>query len=455
MLRLTACCAVLVWLAGCSGDAGLAEATYFAEWSGARAEVQIPVNEPRSVGTYRAEVVWPDGTRSRVEGARDGMITNVWLADLLGDATPELVVTTSSAGSGTYGAVSVYERREDALVAVGIRTLRDDQRTGYMGHDTFSVSNGRLYRSYPLYREGDTNAAPSGGEVAFWYSLLDSVWVRSATFEGRVNVGTHSLHARVRGDGAPAVVVDTGIGGLSSEWHSFQEALASETTVVLYDRAGYGASEPGPLPRDSGTEMEELRGLLGALGIGRPYVLVGHSLGGLNAQVFASRYPESTAGLVLLDPPPLAWLLGQEYVELIDVAERMTEEWQAIADRGRSASDESQRAEAAFFRMLASEHREMLDASARQVSSIESFGDLSVIVLASGVPNPMFGDVAEDYQRFWVMQSREIARRSDRGEFVFMEESSHRLHEEAADEVLARTRRLVADVRKNRGGLGQ
>lgn len=92
--------------------------------------------------------------------------------------------------------------------------------------------------------------------------------------ERMVDVGTHSLHAVVAGKGVPPVVFDGGIGARSDEYRQLQERIAAITTTVVYDRAGYGASGVGPLPRDSRTEVEELRLLLAALDIDGPYILV-------------------------------------------------------------------------------------------------------------------------------------------------------------------------------------
>jgi pimeloyl-ACP methyl ester carboxylesterase len=253
-----------------------------------------------------------------------------------------------------------------------------------------------------------------------------------------VDIGTHTLHAVLSGEGVPVVVFDGGIGALGSEYAQLQERLATVTTVVTYDRAGYGSSEAGPLPRDSSTEAAELRVLLGGLGVVGPYILVGHSLGGLNTEVFAATYPEDVAGMVLLDPPPLGFILGEDYVELASMASGMTDEWQSIADRGMESESEQERAEAEFFNMLASEHREMFGASAQQAYSIESFGDTPLVVVASGVANPMFGEVADAYQQFWAGQSEALTAKSRRGAFILAQSSTHQLHEDAAD--------LVADT---------
>ncbi|MBN2565805.1 MAG: alpha/beta fold hydrolase [Candidatus Eisenbacteria bacterium] len=87
----------------------------------------------------------------------------------------------------------------------------------------------------------------------------------------------------------------------------------------------------------------ELRKLLTRLDVPRPYVLVGLSLGGLNAQVYAALYPEGLAGVVLLDAPPMSFILREEYGELSEMANSMTDQWQAAADAGLDSEDPDER----------------------------------------------------------------------------------------------------------------
>lgn len=120
--------------------------------------------------------------------------------------------------------------------------------------------------------------------------------------EGEViDTGTGRLYMRCIGSGRPSVVFDAGLGGLSLEWEPVQHALAGITRTCAYDRAGLGRSDATPKPRTSSEMVDELRALLRAHGIAPPYVLVGHSFGGYNAQLFARRYPGDTAGMVLVD----------------------------------------------------------------------------------------------------------------------------------------------------------
>jgi pimeloyl-ACP methyl ester carboxylesterase len=242
-----------------------------------------------------------------------------------------------------------------------------------------------------------------------------------------VAVDDHRLRLVCSGEGTPAVVFDAGIGAGAESWAPVVELLAPHVRACAYDRAGYGRSDPGPFPRDSRTVARELHGLVEGAGIPRPFVLVGHSLGALNAQVYATLYPEDLAGLVLLDPPPRDWIAGREFEELRAMAEEMTAEWSRAAEDAARGPGAGAVRRSVFLNTLSSEHAEMFDTSAEQALDIESFGSLPLVVVASGVPNPMFGDNAEAFQSFWISQSRGLARRSREGRFVLAESCTHNL----------------------------
>jgi pimeloyl-ACP methyl ester carboxylesterase len=104
------------------------------------------------------------------------------------------------------------------------------------------------------------------------------------------------------GSGSPAVVVLPGGGAVGLDYLNVQQQAAQLTTSVLYDRAGTGWSDPVQLPRTCAQVTDELRALLRAADVPAPYLLVGHSLGGLYARHYATRFPDQVAGLLLLDP---------------------------------------------------------------------------------------------------------------------------------------------------------
>jgi pimeloyl-ACP methyl ester carboxylesterase len=117
-----------------------------------------------------------------------------------------------------------------------------------------------------------------------------------------VDVGGYRLHLHCVGSGS-TVVLEAGGGASSLVWRRVQDELASFARVCAYDRAGIGWSDPSPRPPTPTNISEDLLRLLERGGLGSPYVLVGHSLGGLYAQAFAFRYSDLVAGLVLVDSP--------------------------------------------------------------------------------------------------------------------------------------------------------
>jgi pimeloyl-ACP methyl ester carboxylesterase len=116
-----------------------------------------------------------------------------------------------------------------------------------------------------------------------------------------VDVGGYRLHIHCVGQGSPTVVLDAGSGGMSAQWVRVQREVSGTTRVCAYDRAGMGWSEMGPDPRDAKQITGELHTLLTKAGIDGPYVLVGHSFGGMYMQTYAARYPDEVAGVALVD----------------------------------------------------------------------------------------------------------------------------------------------------------
>jgi len=128
-------------------------------------------------------------------------------------------------------------------------------------------------------------------------------WVNTPFPPGRLVAANGTrLYVRVQGKGNPAIVIETALGSPSAEWWHVQDLLAETTTVVTYDRAGYGWSRPGAFPRSSRQIVNELHSLLQVVGVPSPYLMVGHSQGGLYAQLFGRLHPDEVAGAVFLDP---------------------------------------------------------------------------------------------------------------------------------------------------------
>ena len=151
-----------------------------------------------------------------------------------------------------------------------------------------------------------------------------------------VQVGSHKLHLRCTGSGSPTVVLDAALGGSSLSWTLVQPTIAQVTHCCSYDRAGFGWSEAGPLPRTAGRIAIELHELLKRARVAPPYLLVGHSFGGLVMRLLAARHPDEIAGLVLIEPaiPEQWWDPGDIQRESIARGVRLCRYGLAAARRG-------------------------------------------------------------------------------------------------------------------------
>lgn len=121
------------------------------------------------------------------------------------------------------------------------------------------------------------------------------------------SVGGRRLLLHQAGSGGPPVVFLSGAGTVGLDYLNVQQRAAEISTSILYDRAGTGWSDPVKLPRTSTQVTDELRDILRTAGVPGPYLLAGHSLGGLYARHYALRFPGEVAGLLLLDPAHEDW----------------------------------------------------------------------------------------------------------------------------------------------------
>jgi pimeloyl-ACP methyl ester carboxylesterase len=124
---------------------------------------------------------------------------------------------------------------------------------------------------------------------------------RRAPEAGRpVDIGGYLLKINCTGNESPTVILEAGLGDVSIEWSRVQPEIAKFARVCSYDRAGYGSSDAGPMPRTSQQIAKELHTLL-QNARAPPYLLVGHSFGGYNVRVFNGNYPDEVTGIVLVD----------------------------------------------------------------------------------------------------------------------------------------------------------
>jgi pimeloyl-ACP methyl ester carboxylesterase len=158
------------------------------------------------------------------------------------------------------------------------------------------------------------------------------------------NVRGRRVEVKVLGQGHPAVVFESGFESSRLLWWFAQHRVAKITQTVTYARAGTGESDPSGLPRTAEQIAVELHDLLATLHVAPPYILVGHSAGGLYVRVFAHRYPNELAALVLIDPAsaedydrmrtqaPAKWAQTSEKLAKLGTRSGLLGQWQSLPE---------------------------------------------------------------------------------------------------------------------------
>jgi pimeloyl-ACP methyl ester carboxylesterase len=216
-----------------------------------------------------------------------------------------------------------------------------------------------------------------------------------------VDIGGRRLYVECIGSGSPAVVLQAGAGGDSTAWKRIQPAVAAETTVCAYDRAGRGHSDEAPALQDGSAIARDLHDLLAKAGIEGPYVLVGHSSGGPYLRVYAAAYPGDVAGMVLIDPQPAtAFTALPDYpsiYEYLKLSGGLAPSLARIGLLGPIFGVAPTDATAAVARSYRDEIR-MLPTALDQASRVTSVGSVPVIIVSAGTGSQRGWAEAQDVQ---------------------------------------------------------
>jgi pimeloyl-ACP methyl ester carboxylesterase len=277
-----------------------------------------------------------------------------------------------------------------------------------------------------------------------------------------VDVGGYRLMLNCAGVGSRTVILESGFGDVSIEWRTVQPQIAKFSR----DRAGYGGSDPGPMPRTSLQIARELHALLRNAGEMPPYVLVGSSFGGYNVRVFNGLYPDEVTGIVLADATqedqyellPKAW--SAISAAQLKHCERLAKYAVFVVDlgigrlmlRAQGASDHGAYLilQAKYLRARASE-LEQIRVSAEQARAADHISDKPLVVLtaaentdtilSSGLSQHDF----EEFQRIWVddLQMR-LARLSIRGRRIMVQGSGHDIPSDRPESIVNAVDELCA-----------
>lgn len=271
-----------------------------------------------------------------------------------------------------------------------------------------------------------------------------------------VDVGGYRLHINCTGSGSPTVVIDAGLGDWSTTWAGYvQPKVAKMTRVCTYDRAGMGWSEAGPLPRDAAQFAKELHTLLKNANVPGPYVMVGHSLGGLPVRVFVHDYASEVAGVVLIESMnPEHFTQSSQDVQSQSASQSQPFSFQAWLARFGVArllvkvpgiAPSVPASEAAYYPLYVrpqsfqttDNESQGMPASGAQAAAVKSFGDLPLIVLTARL----------DDTPGWQDWQTELLQLSSSSQQLFAENSGHNVQVDEPDAAVAAILKMVALVR--------
>jgi pimeloyl-ACP methyl ester carboxylesterase len=249
-------------------------------------------------------------------------------------------------------------------------------------------------------------------------------------FKGRVDVGGYEMYLHCVGAGTPTVILEAGYDDIAETWSLVQPEVARFTRACAYDRAGLGQSEPGPEPRNSLQMVKELHALLDKAGIEGPYVLVGHSLGGMYARLFADRYQEDVVGLVLVD------------------SSHIDQFWRSAAVLPSESPNESESLR--FYREWFT-NPPTYPTLPRRLFEAGSLGNMPLVVLTSPVKeraDDLPRGLSAKFDEIWVELQKEWAQISSHSTHVMADKSGHFIQHDQPDLVIDAILQVVEDARR-------
>jgi pimeloyl-ACP methyl ester carboxylesterase len=275
--------------------------------------------------------------------------------------------------------------------------------------------------------------------------------------------GSRKLNLVCLGEGAPAVVFEAGASNTSSAWRAVQGRIALFTRACAYDRAGVGNSDPASRASDAANTVDDLYRLVRNAGIARPFVLVGHSAGGLYATLYADLHLRDLAGLILIDPPPVPYRpVFENSITPDERARSSANVEELIASLQACASGHPRSgfpalpahvcsAEASEQRSLWGGPRdaEGVDDQQEQRAS-RPYGSLPVLVMTAGERGPSRVVAAEGMARWNAAVEayhRRLAARSTAGRAVVVR-SGHMIQLEQPDVVVEAVQQMVEAARR-------
>ncbi len=258
---------------------------------------------------------------------------------------------------------------------------------------------------------------------------------KRTSFHRRLDVGGYKLYINCEGralKGVPVVVMDAGMGNSSESWLGIQPKVAEFSRVCIYDRAGLGNSDPSTHTQTTTQIAVDIHNLLARAGVPGPLVLVGHSLGGINARMYASMYPREVIGMVLVDSAH-----EEQFARMgALIPEEIKKQFPPSA-----------------FEPMGPEKIDFKDTERRaRMSKWRADIPLIVLTAANARPNPQgpLAFLAPKWEQIRQELQQDLVQRSAKGKQIIATKSDHFIHHDEPELVVNAIREVIDATRKQK-----
>ena len=265
-----------------------------------------------------------------------------------------------------------------------------------------------------------------------------------------INLGLQVMYIDCLGKQSPTVLIDVGLGDASANWLKIAKVLSKDIRICLYDRAGYGWSDPGPGNRTTAQIVHELNMLLEFAEVPEPYVIVGHSFGGFTARYFAATYPDKTAGMVLIDSShpdqiyrlsPLDQIKQKQPIKLART--EPAPEYMDETEKRWYFLNSSRKATFAQMEELRS-----FKESAYQVKHSGPLLDIPIAVLSRGKNQlPKINGISLEEE--WREMQKDLLTLSKKSWHSIIQNSGHKVYQDAPQEIIDNILKVVMKIKQN------
>ncbi|MCK6543259.1 alpha/beta hydrolase [bacterium] len=305
----------------------------------------------------------------------------------------------------------------------------------------------------------------------FLFEEISRNSANSISSEGQLaDIGEHKLHYNKKGENEPTIVFETGFDPTGHlQWYQLQQSLSQYYTTISYDRAGILWSERGKNPKTLDNITDELHALLDTINASKPYILVGHSFGGMAVRKYAQKYPSEIRGVILIDSqcPTDSTYLSSELFTMVN--EGLPVNFLKFANRFGLArllfknmfpktegyAYQNTRMPALLHKSAYAilEEQERMDQFKREAGEVRSIGSIPLYVI-SATDSERYAHIISDAKlekelvEAWAKMQKDMLSLSSNSKQILVPHSGHYIHEDQPSAIVEVIKEMISETRR-------